>query len=167
MTGLTVSNSLCSRFIALQLEFLTNRVLIPQGLSLTLKDLALGRARRTAGQGIPFFVGAWWALLCGLLASISGGCSDCIHAALQAFGSYAVCEAAWQQVQTVQQLMGRLTQFLFLMFRLAPAQCRPQNVPLPVACLQSCQHCVCYSMGLVAAHATHAVLCCTCSHRGG
>jgi hypothetical protein len=41
-----------------QLDFAQQRLLIPQGLSLTLKDLALGRARKTSGQGIPFFVGA-------------------------------------------------------------------------------------------------------------
>lgn len=41
----------------LELDFAQQRLLIPQGLSLTLKDLALGRARKTSGQGIPFFVG--------------------------------------------------------------------------------------------------------------
>lgn len=48
----------CHACAAPQLEFLTQRLLIPQGLSLTLKDLALGRARKTSGQGLPFFVGA-------------------------------------------------------------------------------------------------------------
>lgn len=41
----------------LQLEFQMQRLLIPQGFSLTLKNLALGRARQTSGQGLPFFVG--------------------------------------------------------------------------------------------------------------
>lgn len=85
MVDFSVSNASWPCSNALQLEFLTNRLLIPQGLSLTLKDLALGRARRTAGQGIPFFVGAWCALLWGLLASCSSSCSDWIHPALQAF----------------------------------------------------------------------------------
>lgn len=34
------------------------RALIPEGVSLSFKDIALGRARKTSGQGIPFFVGA-------------------------------------------------------------------------------------------------------------
>jgi hypothetical protein len=37
---------------------MVQRVLVPEGTSLLFKDIALGRARKTSGQGIPFFVGA-------------------------------------------------------------------------------------------------------------
>lgn len=45
-------------FLLVQLDFAVQRVLIPEGLRLTFKDLALGRARQTPGQGVPFVVGA-------------------------------------------------------------------------------------------------------------
>lgn len=48
----------CVCLLVHQLDFAQQRLFIPEGLSLTLKDLALGRARKTSGQGIPFFVGA-------------------------------------------------------------------------------------------------------------
>lgn len=49
---------LCCIWIVLQLDFAVQRVLIPEGMRLTFKHLALGRARQTPGQGVPFVVGA-------------------------------------------------------------------------------------------------------------
>jgi hypothetical protein len=61
-----------------QLEFLANHILIPRGTSLTLQDLAISRARKTGGQAIPFFTGAWVRGLvrsaCRVSAGTAGAC---------------------------------------------------------------------------------------------
>jgi hypothetical protein len=54
----------CCIVLCLQLEFLSNRLLIARGVTLTLENLALGRARKTSGQSIPFFAGSCVLCVC-------------------------------------------------------------------------------------------------------
>jgi hypothetical protein len=41
----------------LNLEFLEGRAVIGRNVTLRIEHVALGRARKTSGQGIPFFTG--------------------------------------------------------------------------------------------------------------
>jgi hypothetical protein len=42
----------------MSLEYTEGRVVIEPNVTVTVRDIALTKARRTSGQGIPFFVGA-------------------------------------------------------------------------------------------------------------
>ncbi|KAF8066204.1 ycf42 [Scenedesmus sp. PABB004] len=44
-------------YAQLDLEFLEARLIIGEGVTLTLRDIALGRGRKGSGQGLPFFAG--------------------------------------------------------------------------------------------------------------
>ncbi|WIA34082.1 hypothetical protein OEZ86_012459 [Tetradesmus obliquus] len=44
-------------YASINLEFLEGRALIAKNVTVTVRDIALGRARRSSGQGIPFFAG--------------------------------------------------------------------------------------------------------------
>uniref|UniRef100_A0A383VVN5 Protein kinase domain-containing protein n=1 Tax=Tetradesmus obliquus TaxID=3088 RepID=A0A383VVN5_TETOB len=44
-------------YASINFEFLEGRALIAKNVTVTVRDIALGRARRSSGQGIPFFAG--------------------------------------------------------------------------------------------------------------
>ncbi|WIA13933.1 hypothetical protein OEZ85_002503 [Tetradesmus obliquus] len=44
-------------YASINLEFLEGRALIAKNVTVTVRDITLGRARRSSGQGIPFFAG--------------------------------------------------------------------------------------------------------------
>jgi hypothetical protein len=110
----------------LQLEFAIQRVVIPQGITLTLKNLGLGRARRTSGQGIPFFAGAhscypviglleicWLAVMASALraciASLHVGCTRHIHNAslgLICVALYAGDSSALEHLNSINAVFG-------------------------------------------------------------
>lgn len=46
-------------YALLELEFLEARVIIAANTTIALKDIGLGRARKSSGQQVPFFAGAY------------------------------------------------------------------------------------------------------------
>jgi hypothetical protein len=59
VTIATVNFSQAARNYAhMSLEFTEGRAVILPNVTVTVRDIALARARKTSGQGIPFFVGA-------------------------------------------------------------------------------------------------------------
>lgn len=64
-------------YASINLEFLEGRALIAKNVTVTVRDIALGRARRSSGQGIPFFAGG-----CAALQVWTSGVLVCLFAAV-------------------------------------------------------------------------------------
>lgn len=64
-------------YTVLETEYLASRVVLAPNVTLTLQDIALGRARKTSGQGIPFFTGAQQVFRGAKVACSSTGGSVC------------------------------------------------------------------------------------------